>query len=848
MPAPLILVVEDNPITRKMLRVALESEGYAVAEAGDARTALAALEREAPDVVVQDIVLPDMDGCDLVQRMRALPSGADVPILALSGFVSRLQETRTVQAGFTAILVKPIEPSRLIESIQTYLPRRHAPPDRPGGGRRLLIVDDDPVQLKLTRIFFSQLGFRVTTSSNGGEALELARANVPDAILSDVLMPGVDGFELSLAARRDPRLAHVPVVLVTSYYRQEADQALAQQAGASALILRTPDFRNVVPTLCDALKRGPPPRVAGPSHQVRLDHAKAVIRQLEHEIEANAGLARRCTIQAAQLTLLGAIADALVRDSDIHAALRDVLAACLDAAGIAKGALYLVEKGELTLQHAIGYEDADRERVASFFGNGLLLERIVADKLPVSIPSTALPAGVAAALLSEAGVRSAHVVPLVVAGNGAGALFLGSTISELADEDPVVFARAIGTQVVQSLTLMRKSAYKSEFLANMSHELRTPLNSLLILSRSLAENPAGNLTPVQVEAASVIHRGGQELLLLINDILDLSKVEAGKLDLLLEEVDPRAIARELHEELRPLAQQSELDFRLDVEQAAPEAIRTDAQRLRQILRNLLANAFKFTEWGSVTLRVGCEPDGRIAFAIADTGVGIPADKLEAIFEAFQQADGSITRRYGGTGLGLAIARKLATLLDGELRVASREGQGSTFTLLLPMRALETTAAPSPEPSVCPPPELALTPLPQPQAAREPDRVLSGRTVLLADDDMRDAYSLSRLLCDLGMQVVIVENGARVLDQLAGAGHVDLLLMDTMMPVLDGYETTRRIRADERYKSLPVIALTAKAMPEERARCLAAGANDYLAKPVDEGRLLAVLRARLSERS
>ena len=211
-----------------------------------------------PDLVLQDLILPDMDGLELLRRLRALPGGTELPILALSGFLSRLEEAQTDQEGFTALLVKPIEPSRLIEAIRVYLPQPPALATSLGEGRRLLVVDDDPVQLKLTRIHFSQLGFDVSAVSGASDALIAARANRPDVILSDVFMPGTDGFDLCLEIRRDPDLANVPVVLLSAQYGSKADEDLARRVGASALVLRTPDFGNVAPAILEALQSSRP--------------------------------------------------------------------------------------------------------------------------------------------------------------------------------------------------------------------------------------------------------------------------------------------------------------------------------------------------------------------------------------------------------------------------------------------------------------------------------------------------------------------------------------------------------------------------------------------------------------
>ena len=243
------------------------------------------------------------------------------------------------------------------------------------------------------------------------------------------------------------------------------------------------------------------------------------------------------------------------------------------------------------------------------------------------------------------------------------------------------------------LAAERANEAKSQFLANMSHELRTPLNSLLILARLLADNAGGNLSAKQVKFAQTIQASGLDLLSLINDLLDLAKIESGAVTTL--HVAPTAFTEvrdDLERSFRQVAQERGLQFSIAIDAALPPVLRTDAGRLKQVLKNLLANAFKFTVSGGVTLRIAPEGQGQVAFAVTDTGIGIPPDKQLLIFEAFQQADGSTSRKYGGTGLGLSISRELTRLLGGELRLASRPGEGSTFTLVLPLLDQRATVA------------------------------------------------------------------------------------------------------------------------------------------------------------
>ncbi|GLX49413.1 histidine kinase [Streptomyces hygroscopicus subsp. hygroscopicus] len=560
----------------------------------------------------------------------------------------------------------------------------------------------------------------------------------------------------------------------------------------------------------------------------------------------------------------------------------------------------------------------------------------------------------------------------------------------------------------QQLSLASK--YKSEFLANMSHELRTPLNSLLILAQLLAQNPSRNLTPKQVEYAGIIHSAGSDLLQLINDILDLSKVEAGKMDVTPERVPLRQLIEYVEATFRPMTSQKSLGFTVTTSAGAPADLLTDDSRLRQILRNLLSNAVKFTEQGGVELRV--EPAGDdevprdvvrggavVAFRVKDTGIGIPEQELESVFGAFQQADGTTSRKYGGTGLGLSITREIARLLGGAVTVDSTPGKGSTFTLYLPVARPDFDAHlrgahGAPEPAeqertdAASPPELTAAPrvsakrqrarrllvveerprglltlvaesvvgdldhghaggvpvdiitavgaqeaagalaaepchcvvvdlgAPDGESARflealhgdsalagvpvlvhsshragyprtepggslehlssldelrerialhlsaeEPGEVLTfvrgeelqhtpadlvdehtrGRTVLVVDDDARNLFALSGILELHGFRVLHAENGRKGIETLLRNPDVELVLMDVMMPEMDGYAATAEIRGMPEYADLPVIAVTAKAMQGDREKSLASGASDYVTKPVDTRDLIACVR-------
>ncbi|MBF0294057.1 MAG: response regulator [Magnetococcales bacterium] len=509
------------------------------------------------------------------------------------------------------------------------------------------------------------------------------------------------------------------------------------------------------------------------------------------------------------------------------------------------------------------------------------------------------------------------------------------------------------------------SRYKSEFLANMSHELRTPLNSILIISGNWLENGSRNLTDDQLTSARILQESGQELLQLIDGILDLAKIEAGRMDFAPQAVDTLELLEEARRGFLPVAEKKGLEFVVERDPSLPASARLDRPRVLQVLRNLLSNAFKFTERGRVTLRLGqddklpagCLHDpapentsGHLLFAVSDTGIGIPPEQRSLIFDAFRQLDSGSDRKHGGTGLGLSISKSLAELMHGTLCLTSIQGSGSCFTLALPLEVVEEEPTPgqqrvlvldgdagfrarlvertrdlpvalefvehleqalqhltrTPGDCVMVDPErlgadtehalrqlrqgsrelilCASAPMdrkrwshldpfvdrivmkegpeaqrmmeeimlllrnPEPDASTPPPPIprlaeggrLANRRVLLVDDDMRNTFAMTQTLEARGMRVAMAPDGTTALRLLDSHPETEIVLMDVMMPGMDGLETIRRIRARERFAGLPILVLTAKAMPGDREKAMAAGANDYLAKPVRTEQLFAML--------
>jgi CheY-like chemotaxis protein len=389
------------------------------------------------------------------------------------------------------------------------------------------------------------------------------------------------------------------------------------------------------------------------------------------------------------------------------------------------------------------------------------------------------------------------------------------------------------------------SKYKSEFLANMSHELRTPLNSILILGQQLGDNPDGNLSPKQVEFARSIHGAGTDLLNLISDILDLSKIESGTVTVEAEEVYFTTLLDTIRRTFRHEAENRHLSFDVQVDPQVGGSLTTDSKRLQQVLKNLLSNAFKFTEQGGVRLNVavareGWNPENTllheagnvIAFEVADTGVGIPPEKQRIIFEAFQQADASTSRKYGGTGLGLAISRELAHLLGGEIQLHSAPGRGSTFTLYLPAVYAGPSVLPGTTARQAPPIWPGRPPLAR--AERAIEKVLDDRdtlapgdaTLLIVEDDPHYARVLVDLAHDKGFKVLIAHRGADALE-LARHYLPTAVSLDVFLPDMLGWTVLSHLKQDATTRHIPVQIVT---LDEDRQHGLARGAFAFLTKP------------------
>ena len=445
-----VLVIEDNAVTRKMMRLAMEGEGYNVCEAVDGQAALANVKTYSPSLIVQDLNLPDMDGMDLVARLRATPIAARIPILCYSGLIGEEDRQRVIAAGFTDLVLKPATPSELLNIIRAYLEDTQGAPG-PLIGRHILVVDDTPMLLKLTALRVQAAGARVTTAENGNDALMKARADLPDAILSDVLMPECDGFALCQALRYDPHLAAIPIVLLSSQYVDQEDLALAQKLGASALIARSGDLDSALAALTDSLNETAPPPSAD-AKDLQETHLGRVMYRLHSQINQQARSIQTQTLYAILSGFLDQIADVQTQGDELAAKLDEVLVRYLDACGYPTGGIYLFETDDELALHALsGVANAKADGWLDFFHHAGQLCQALEYKIPTALTRNDPQAS---ALLAAAEAESMLLCPLLVDNQPLGILVLCSKRRQL-DPEWLALAQAAARPIAQTIAFAR---------------------------------------------------------------------------------------------------------------------------------------------------------------------------------------------------------------------------------------------------------------------------------------------------------------------------------------------------------------------------------------------------------
>ncbi len=456
MDRPRILIVEDNPISRKVLKKNLESENYLVVETTDGASALLEAKKQKFDLIIQDLILPDMDGFILNQKLRQIPGLERIPIFALSGFLSQV-DIQSRHPGFTAYLFKPVEPSYLRVVVRAHLPVLTSSDISAGNRKHILIADDNAIQLKLFSMQLENLGFEVTTASDGVVALKEARSKQPDVIISDILMPNLDGFGLCLEVKRDPKLRTIPIMLLSSHYIEDEDLALAKKVGANCYLTRTPDIEKLISELMKILHTESSFTSDVPlevTEEIKEKHAIRSVHQLEQQVLENTKLAQRCALLMSQLSLVGGIANALTTSGkDINESLKEVIYFCLDATGVSNGALYLKKSDNtMILNQQMGYSEEDKEKVSSLFGAADLIPEIIKKNEPFAVPSKHFSGQRACKFLDEAKVKSALIVPLFSGSECLGILFLGSDLT-ISGEDTREFVHTLGMQFGLSIAL-----------------------------------------------------------------------------------------------------------------------------------------------------------------------------------------------------------------------------------------------------------------------------------------------------------------------------------------------------------------------------------------------------------
>jgi CheY-like chemotaxis protein len=506
-----ILLIEDNPITTKLVKFALENAHYTVIEAADGATGLRWFEEGHPHLVLLDMLLPDTDGYELFRRMRLIASRADVPILAFSGMLSAQDEARMAESGFDDVVSKPVEPSRLLQIIRGHLPPVDAQDVAVINGepqRTVVIADDDSVQRKMVGLRIQRAGFKIVMTADGQEALDRARAVKPYAIVSDVLMPKLDGFGLCMAVRNDPVLAHTPVLLISNSYLDAEDKSLATRAGADELLLRTPDLKDVIAALKSDLASRVRTRTA-PEIEPALEQERIrrMMSQLDKQVTAQVGLSQRCALLSAELSVLSGISEAVATEENIETALHTILASCFDAGGISLGTLYLVTEQGL---HGVRFgvtENGSEHDVETFFGAKDLLVQAISGQTLIHVPSEQYPAERFGGLLARTGARAFVIAPLGYKNEPLGALVAMSRLADAMPADSVAFVQAVASQISLALTLARS------FQAKDASERQARNNAAVLKSilDSMAEgvivtNERGVISHANQAASSILRR------------------------------------------------------------------------------------------------------------------------------------------------------------------------------------------------------------------------------------------------------------------------------------------------------------------------------------------------------
>jgi len=799
-----VLVVDDSLTVRMDLAEALSAAGLRAVPCDSVAAARAALAEHDVGLLVLDVQLPDGDGIELMREIRAQPGRAELPVLLLSAKADVQDRIRGLVTGSDDFVGKPYDPDYVVARARDLLMRRQEAPA--AAGATVLVIDDSETFRETLSDALRAQGHRVLQAASGEEGLRCAARDRPAAIVVDGVLPGIDGPTVVRKLRLDAALRHTPCVLLTGSSTDLRIELAALDAGADAFVRKQDDMELVLARIAAVLRKAPassadfaPDSLLGPKKILAVDDSPTYLDALGTILRGE-GYDVICARSGEEcLEMLGAQAvDCVLLDRTMpglsgtetcrrikaSAATRDVplvmLTANEDRAAMLEGL-------------ATGADDyvlkSSDDEVLKARVRAQLRRKQIEDEsrhMRVQLLHTELEAASARADKQLAQTRAALVEQLE----------RKNRELEQAREKAE-----------------RESRFKSTFLANMSHELRTPLNAIIGFSELLDMELAGPLEPKQREYVSDVLQSANHLLTLINDVLDLSKVDAGRVELHREWVTLDVLARAVQAIVQPLANKRGVQLDFDLPAALPQ-IHVDTVRFKQILFNLLSNGIKFTPaGGQVRLRAHADEAG-VHVAVSDTGVGIRSEDLPRLFQEFEQIEPALGVKPEGTGLGLALTRRLVDLHGGTVAVQSEPGQGSVFTVSLP----SVRAAPPGAPI----------------AATDPGS--RGALVLVIEDDAKAAHVIASHLRAAGLKVALAPRAEQAA-QLAAELQPAAITLDILMPGCDGWTVLQQLKKSPATARIPVIVVSALDEPQ---RGYMLGAADYLTKPVTGDALVGTL--------
>jgi CheY-like chemotaxis protein len=850
------LLVEDNPVTRKLYRVSLEIEGHRVLDAENGASALALALDNRIDLVLQDLRLPDIDGLELAERLRALPGNGDLPIVAITGFTpSDEADRQRLKVRFTDVAVKPVEPKRLVELARIHArPRGHVV-ETDESRKRVLLVDDDPLQRKLLELCVRDAGYEPVSVEDGERALDVLGKESFDAVLSDVLMPAMDGFLLCLNVRKRPELAAVRVILFSSSYVEAEDEALARRLGASAYVVRSSGFDDALSAL-EASMRSPAPVLAEDPEVLERAYFPFALERQRRMISSLAG---KVALQSTAVNVLGHVTDSLAKHADAEDALGDVLAYCLDAAGLAVGAIYLFDAAE----RAVVRTDIGRlgtDELSSFFGHPELLDRVRTGLDLLALPSRDVDATVADEVLRRSGLSAALLVRIRTGGESSGALFMGAKDSAMVPEEWRALVHNVAVQLGQALSVSKaftriaaaeRANMVAERLASLgtlasgiAHEINNPLTYVLANLETATTLIEGDFDETRRNALGELLRetleGAERMRRIVHELRLFSRVEdeaVGGIDL--HDTIDRVVTM-VGNEVRHRA-------KLVREYSTIPLVAATSSRASQIVGNLLVNAAQSipegrAEHNEIRVRTWVEAvpaasgtslersaDGPkrehrsnqvVVLSISDTGAGIPEDLHRRVFDPF-----FTTKPVGkGTGLGLSICHKIVRELGGELTLVSAPGQGTTFRVALPAWSADDA------------PRL-LAPLANGLDAPGKKR---GR-VLVVDDEQAVCRLVARTL-GRDHEVLAFTSANEALARVFSEDSFDAIVCDLMMPETTGMDVHDELVKRGHPLAGRILFLTGGAFGDRATTFLEDMARPRLYKPFSSNELRSAVQA------